>query len=136
MYRILYIFFIFVKISYAQVYPITGKVFSEGYPLPGASVIISGTKIGTITNQSGYFIINVSKVKNPKIIITVKYNKNFSQKISYSRKNIGSIEYQFNDQLNEVVISGTLRQVSKLKSTIQVELYTDEFFRATPTLYF
>lgn len=132
MYRILYIFFIFVKISYAQVYPITGKVFSEGYPLPGASVIISGTKIGTITNQSGYFIINVSKVKNPKIIISYIGHKSFSQKISYSRKNIGSIELKLDDQLNEVVISGTLKPVSKLNSPVPVEVYTKDFFKGNP----
>ena len=41
-----------------------------------------------------------------------------------------------NNSLDEVVISGTLRQVSKLKSAVQIELYTADFFRATPKASF
>lgn len=38
---------------------ITGKVVdSEGSPVPGASVLIQGTTIGTITNNDGAYILN------------------------------------------------------------------------------
>src|SRR5690606_17189097 len=35
--------------------------------------------------------------------------------------------------LNEVVISGTLKEVTKLDSPVPVEVYTSSFFKANPT---
>jgi len=35
--------------------------------------------------------------------------------------------------LNEVVISGTLKEVTKLESPVPVEVYTSKFFKANPT---
>lgn len=37
------------------------------------------------------------------------------------------------ESLNEVVISGTMKEVSKLESPVPVEVYTSKFFRANPT---
>src|SRR5690606_12933343 len=37
-----------------------------------------------------------------------------------------------NRNLDEVVVSGTLREVSKLESPIPVEVYSAKFFRANP----
>ena len=133
MFRIICFFFIFVKISYSQVDNLDGRVLSNGSPLPGASVIISGTKIGTITDQYGNFTLNISKIKNPKIIISYLGHKSFSQKVNNNIKNIGSIELEIDDQLNEVVITGTLRPVSKLNSPVPVEVYTKDFFKGNPT---
>ena len=101
MFRIVCFFFVFIKISYSQVDNLDGRVLSNGSPLPGASVIISGTKIGTITDQYGNFTLNISKIKNPKIIISYLEHKSFSQKVN-NIKNIGSIELEIDDQLNEV----------------------------------
>ena len=133
MFRIICFFFIFIKISYSQVDNLDGRVLSNGSPLPGASVIISGTKIGTITDQYGNFTLNISKIKNPKIIISYLGHKSFSQKVNNYIKNIGSIELEIDDQLNEVVITGTLRPVSKLNSPVPVEVYTKDFFKGNPT---
>ena len=133
MFRIICFFFIFIKISYSQVDNLDGRVISNGSPLPGASVIISGTKIGTITDQYGNFTLNISKIKNPKIIISYLGHKSFSQKVNNYIKNIGSIELEIDDQLNEVVITGTLRPVSKLNSPVPVEVYTKDFFKGNPT---
>jgi outer membrane receptor for ferrienterochelin and colicins len=49
-----------------------------------------------------------------------------SLKISNTRKT--------NDQqLDEVVVSGTMKEVSKLNSPVPVEVYTSKYFRANPT---
>lgn len=36
-------------------------------------------------------------------------------------------------RINEVVISGTMKEVTKLESPVPVEIYTAEFFKANPT---
>lgn len=47
--------------SYAQVKTITGKVTdaSSGEPLPGATIAVKGTSIGTITNFDGNFSLDI-----------------------------------------------------------------------------
>ncbi len=46
---------------YAQTKHITGKVTSaaDGIPIPGASIVVKGTTIGTVTNVDGIFDLNV-----------------------------------------------------------------------------
>lgn len=48
---------------------ITGKVVSseDGQPIVGASVIVKGTKIGTVTNLDGSFTINAKDAKTLRI---------------------------------------------------------------------
>ncbi|UIR56832.1 TonB-dependent receptor [Sphingobacterium sp. SRCM116780] len=38
-----------------------------------------------------------------------------------------------NTDLDEVVVSGTMKEVSKLESSVPVEVYTSKFFKANPT---
>ena len=45
---------------------------SNNNPLEGATITVEGTKIGTITDQYGNFSLNISKIKNTKIIIIRK----------------------------------------------------------------
>ncbi len=45
---------------YAQTKQITGKVIGDdSSPIPGVSVAVKGTTIGTITNADGVFALNV-----------------------------------------------------------------------------
>ncbi len=50
-----------VFISKAQSQPVTGHVkqINEGIPLPGVSVVVKGTTLGTVTNENGDYMINV-----------------------------------------------------------------------------
>ena len=46
--------------AYAQDYKVSGKVSdNNGSPLPGVSVMVQGTKLGTITDIEGYYSLNV-----------------------------------------------------------------------------
>ncbi len=44
---------------------------SNNNPLEGATITVEGTKIGTITDQYGNFSLNISKIKNTKIITAI-----------------------------------------------------------------
>ena len=127
------LFFLFTNISVAQT--INGVIKDQQNNLLfGATVYNSLTKKSAVTNNEGAFSIASSKGINKLVISFVGY----SPKIMNVEKNIfnlGTIVLK-NESLDEVVISGTLRQVSKLKSAIQVEVYTSEFFKATPKASF
>lgn len=121
----------------AQERAITGSIkdrqTSEG--LPYATVFVIGTTIGTTTDDNGFFKLQVpiEKIENRKLVASyagyiadtivlsaTKTNYNF--RLSGSRSTLG-----------EVVISGTMKEVSRLESPVPVEVYTSKFFKANPT---
>ena len=133
MIRFLFLLISIVQISFSQRYPIKGIVVSNNIPLEGATIIVEGTNIGTITDQYGNFNLNISKKKNTKIIISYMGYKPHEHIIVSYTKNLGFIELQKENQLNEVIISGTLKPVSKLNSPVPVEVYSKDFFIANPS---
>jgi len=131
--RFLFFLISIVQISFSQQHPIKGVVISNNSPIEGATITIEGTNIGTITDQYGNFSLNISKIKNTKIIISYLGYKPQKYIIVSHTKDIGIIELYQENQLNEVVISGTLKPVSKLNSPVPVEVYTKDFFIANPS---
>ena len=97
---------------------VTGTVYAEKMPLEGAAVIIKGTNQGTITDASGMFSLSFSKIKNPKVMISYLGHKTFMQKIKQTEKDLGDIHLSLNDELEEVVVSGTLKPVSYTHLTL------------------
>jgi outer membrane receptor for ferrienterochelin and colicins len=100
----------------------------------GATIYNSLNSKSTISDENGKFSIASTTGKNKLVISYVGYTPKVLN-INGSTANIGTIVLE-NDSLDEVVVSGTLQQVSKLKSAVQVELYSADFFRATPKASF
>tara|TARA_B100000767_G_scaffold275706_1_gene314530 strand:- start:40085 stop:42301 length:2217 start_codon:yes stop_codon:yes gene_type:complete len=127
------LFFLFTNISLAQT--INGVVKDQDHNLLfGATVYNSLNGKSTLTNEEGVFSIASIKGDNKLVISYVGYTPKVLN-VDGNTTNIGTIALE-NDSLEEVVISGTLRQVSKLKSAVQIELYSADFFRATPKASF
>lgn len=102
--------------------------------LPGASVYLAGNpQIGTVTNSDGEFQLSFPVGNNQNIIISfIGYKQ---QIIAPSElRNEGTIAlHEDLNQLDEVtVVSGTLKEVTKLESPVPIEVYTPTFFRKNP----
>ena len=127
------LFFLCVNVVFAQ--SISGIIKDQDTNLLfGATVYNSLNSKSTISNEDGTFSIE-SEIGENKLIVSYV---GFTPKIIYVEGNssdLGIIVLETNS-LGEIVISGTLRQVSKLKSAVQIELYTADFFRATPKASF
>ena len=127
------LFFLCVNVVFAQ--SISGIIKDQDTNLLfGATVYNSLNSKSTISNEDGTFSIE-SEIGENKLIVSYV---GFTPKIIYVEGNssdLGIIVLETNS-LDEIVISGTLRQVSKLKSAVQIELYTADFFRATPKASF
>ena len=124
-----------VKFTFAQtIYGVIKD--SDSNLLFGATIYnSSNSKIG-ITNEMGVFSVESVKGENKLFISYVGYtSKIITLESTGDSINMGSIVL-VNDSLDEIVISGTLRQVSKLKSAVPIELYTANFFKATPKASF
>ncbi|MDG1291088.1 MAG: TonB-dependent receptor plug domain-containing protein [Flavobacteriaceae bacterium] len=117
----------------AQDFFVRGKVYSEGQPLSSAFVYVKGSNTGVTTDINGQFSIYFSNIKNPKLLISYLGHKTQIKKIVSNTNDLGIIELELEDSLEEIVISGTLKPVSKLDSAVPVEVYNHTFFRANPT---
>ena len=133
--RLNFIFvFIFTQIMVnAQDFIVTGKVFSQGQPLSSASVFVMGNNSGVTTNAEGQFSIYISNIANPQLVISYLGYKSQIKKISSKTTDLGIIELEWDNKLEEVVVSGTLKPISKLDSPVPIEVYGQTFFKANPT---
>ena len=122
-----------IQTGFTQEHTVNGTVYSEGEPLDGASLRIKGTNLGTITNEKGYFSIEFSKKKNNQLIISYTGHKSKQIEIDPKESDIGKIILELYESLDEIVISGTLKPVSKLNSPVAVEVYSQSFFKANPS---
>jgi outer membrane receptor for ferrienterochelin and colicins len=130
------IFIIISKLCYAQTFSIKGKVVSEGKALQNVSLNLEGTQAHTLTDSLGFYQfvdIKAGKYKMQTIIIgyksiskTLILKDNESLELNFDLTN-------FQNNLNEVVVTGTLKEVNRLESPVPVEVYTATFFKKNPT---
>ena len=114
---------------------IKGKVFSQGQPLPYASIILEGTTIGVTADENGVYELNGFKAG--KYIVSsefVGFSK-LNRRITIKEDEVQTInfELQEDDSLDEIVISGTLKAVQKADAVVPVEIYNPAFFAKNPT---
>jgi outer membrane receptor for ferrienterochelin and colicins len=125
------IIILLMKLSFAQT--IKGVIKdTENNLLFGATIYNSSNSKSVVANETGGFSIDSKKGENKLFISYVGYtSKIITLKLTGDSIDTGSIVLE-SDSLEEIVISGTLRQVSKLDSPVPIELYTAEFFNSTP----
>lgn len=115
---------------------VEGRVVATDGPLAGVSVKIKGTSAGTISDENGYFILKNLMNGSQVLVFSLLGYENYTKIIKVNAPD--KIELQITMQavssaLNEVVISGTLKEVNKLNSPIPVEVYSPKFFQRNPT---
>jgi outer membrane receptor for ferrienterochelin and colicins len=118
-----------------QTNSISGKVSSNGEVLPFVNVYLKKTKQGTSTNENGFFELkNIPNGTYTIVASSIGY-KFKSKKITLigNQKIVKNFNLKVNDALEEIVISGTLRPVTKSNSPVPVEVYSKTFFRKNPT---
>ena len=131
-FKYLFFFFLF-HVTLAQESIYYGKVLFDEQPLEGVSVLLKGTSKGTITNKEGIFKINIGKLENQKLVFSFVGYEPILINLNNQDYNIGIVELIPDKSLEEVVISGSLKPVSKLDSPTPVEVYSKTFFNANPT---
>ncbi|MDB4098382.1 TonB-dependent receptor [Polaribacter sp.] len=118
-----------------QTNSISGKITSNGEVLPFVNVYLKKTKLGTSTNENGFF--ELKNIPNGSYTI-VASNIGFKFKLKKitligNQQIVKNFNLKVNDALEEIVISGTLRPVTKSNSPVPVEVYSKTFFRKNPT---
>lgn len=114
---------------------VSGRIVSENNPVPYATVVIAGTAFGAISKEDGSFEIAVPFGEMSVTVSAVGYTPQ-SRQISVSAATPEvRLDFELVEdvaELQEVVISGTMKEVSKSESPVPVEVYTPVFFKANP----
>lgn len=116
---------------------VKGTISSNGQALPFATVGLKNTTYGASTNSKGYFEIKDIPVGAYEVIASAIGFEKQSRKVIISESQLETtliFELKENQtNLNEVVISGTMKEVSKTESPVPVEVYTPALFKKNPT---
>ncbi|WP_316813652.1 TonB-dependent receptor [Pedobacter heparinus] len=137
--RIILTFSVFIYCSFAAVAQsgsISGQVSSEGKPLPAVNLILQGTSLTVKTDSTGNYVfsklasgtykVQASAVGFRKMLKSLVLKEGEQVQLNFDLSNL-------QQDLNEVVVTGTLKEVKRLESPVPVEVYTPAFFRKNPT---
>ena len=133
-YILLTSFLLLSTVSYGQT--ISGKITTKnGDDIPYANVYLKKTKTGTSTNESGFYeLVNIPESSYTLIISSIGFKtKSIKINIISDKKITRNITLLEDSSLDEIVISGTLRPVTKTDSPVPVEVYSETFFKKNPT---
>ena len=102
---LIWFFSLMAMVAFAQKRTISGTVTDEnGDPLTGASVMVKGTTIGTITTNKGNFTLNVSEGSR---ILVISFQGFVSQEIAIGNRSSLEVSLKTDDRnLEEVVVTG------------------------------
>lgn len=120
----------------AQTGTVKGTVMSDGKPVEFVVVGLTGTGYSSVTDKNGVFQLkNIPFGKYEIQFSLVGYEKG-KRNLSVSSADeivIKQIIAPSENSLNTVVVTGTMKEISRLESPIPVEVLTPKLFQKNPT---
>jgi outer membrane receptor for ferrienterochelin and colicins len=127
----------FVQKEIKSTSTIEGVITSANEVVPFANIFLPKLKTGTSSDKNGVFKLENLPQGLVKISVSAIGYQSFVAEVNLSgdkkpyllqinlKEDLGS--------LDQIVITGTLKPVSKLESPVPVEVYTQSFFKKNPT---
>ncbi len=115
---------------------IKGKVTSDSEPLELASVALLRTSFSCTTNNDGDFEIKEIPTGKYQLRITYMGYENFQEEITIKQNSsteIKAVLIPLTSRLKEIVVTGTLKEVTKLQSVTPVDIYSLKYFQRNPS---
>ncbi|MFS4492995.1 TonB-dependent receptor [Maribacter sp. 2308TA10-17] len=129
--------FCFVSFSVqAQKSEVQGVILDNREPVPFANVYLEGTTLGTSSDEEGIYVLKNIPEGKYKLKVTVLGYNDFSKSISIGANEKLNIPIKLtatSEQLEEMVVTGTLKAVSRSESPVPVEVYSPTFLKKNPT---
>lgn len=134
-YFLIILFLLAANALFGQSSLIRGKVLLGNDAVEFVNVYIKSLGVGATTNINGEFTIHVKQPGTYTLQASMVGFKSSQQKVVVPQSSdqlIFQLE-EMDEGLDEVVVSGTMQEVSKLDSPVPVEVYSANFFKANPT---
>jgi outer membrane receptor for ferrienterochelin and colicins len=114
---------------------IKGTVTADGMPLQYANIVLKKSTQTSASNEDGLYSFKNLAAGNYEIAVSYTGFKSESTNISLGDSTEVVVDFNLkeNNSLDEVVITGTMKPVSRLESPVPVEVYKPVFFKKNPT---
>jgi len=120
---------------FAQKSDVTGYVTHEKNPVEFALVVLEHSSYSVLSDSTGHFRLNQIPEGNYVLMVKATGFQTFKKTIHVQHSTITiTIELiSLNTQLNEVVVTGTMKEVSRSSSPVSIEVISPKLFQKTPT---
>jgi len=120
----------------AQKAAVTGFITSGGQAAPFATIVLESTSLVTIADSTGRY--QISEVAPGSFLLSVSLSGHQKRSRKISIKDSSAVRADFDltptsHDLDEVVVTGTLKEVRRIESPVPVEVYSPQFFKKNPT---
>lgn len=137
-YHILFALFVtFSSVAQTQVGSILqGYIRSDGRPIPFVNIALIGTTRGIVSDSLGQYKITGISAGTYIIRSSGIGYRSYETTISFAENERKSLNINLEAEessLNEVIITGTMRETFTTQSPVPVEVFTPAFFRKNPT---
>jgi outer membrane receptor for ferrienterochelin and colicins len=126
-----------LQLTYSQEnIAVKGTVMHKSTPIENATVEIISANLNTQTDNKGNYSFQNIPNGNYKILVTAVGYKTQRKNLAIQSSAPMQLDFELqtdDNELNEVVVSGTLKAVKRLESAVPVEVYTPVFFKKNPT---
>ena len=119
----------------AQENIVRGKVTSAGLPVPHVTIKKSDKAVTATDSAGNYLIKNLTEGIHVLKTSIVGYKPSVKS-VTVRKGDTALVDFDLLPaaaSLSEVVVSGTLKEVSRIESPVPVEVYTPAFFKKNPT---
>jgi len=120
----------------AQTSALKGLVSSGLKPVEHASIVVLNTKIGTKSDSLGKYSIPRLGAGKYFLSFSALGYKPFKKEIIVKENEAINLDVDLQESgtaMDEFVVTGTMKEVSRLASPVPVEVYSPAFFRKNPT---
>jgi outer membrane receptor for ferrienterochelin and colicins len=134
--RLLFLYLVATTRICAQTGVVSGIVTHKGEPLPFINVVVVNSTWGTTTDEQGRFIMQNIPVGKQTLRISGVGYQTHTLIVTISYTHATKVEISLIEdvsQLQEVVVTGTMKEVTKMDSPIPIEVYAPSFFTKNPT---
>lgn len=115
---------------------IEGKITSDNTPVEFAKIYLEGLNIGVFSDELGNYCLENLPEGEFKLIVSAIGYENDERIIELKQKSYLKVDinlFSSISSIDEVVVSGTMKEVSKLDCAVPIEVYTAKFFKSNPT---
>ncbi|MDX3913680.1 MAG: TonB-dependent receptor [Pseudosphingobacterium sp.] len=115
---------------------IEGRIFHLGAPLEGATIKIENTKRGTVSDSTGQYIFEGLPDGTYRLLVSRLGFVSQLKVVQVAGQQDIRLDFNMEEEeggLEEVVITGTMKEVNRLETPVPVEVYNHNFFKKNPT---
>ncbi|WP_297762985.1 TonB-dependent receptor [uncultured Muriicola sp.] len=121
---------------FAQQGKIVGKITDSGKPISFVNVSLKNTTKGTSSDENGAYELEDIKPGRYVFLATALGYKNYQTTVVLSADEVFYLNIELIpniESLDDIVVTGTLKPVSRLESPVPVEVYSPAFLQQNPT---